>query len=50
LRYYVLNGLLRAFYCLLIWKARSSVCDYVMVSAKLVGWAVITSSLRGSGS
>ena len=50
LRYYVLNGLLRALYCLLIWKARSSVCDDVMVSAKLVGWAVITSSLRGSGS
>ena len=50
LRYYVLKGLLRALYCLLIWKARSSVCGDVMVSAKVVGWAVITSSLRGSGS
>ena len=46
----MLNGLLRALYCFLIWKARSSVCGDVMVSAKLVGWAVITSSLRGSGS
>ena len=46
----MLNGLLPALYCLLIWKARSSVCGDVMVLAKLVGWAVITSSLRGSGS
>ena len=31
------NGLLRALYCLLIWKARSSANDDVMVLAKLDG-------------